>query len=266
MDKRLIWLAVGSFTISTEGFVISSLLPDIARDAGITVPVAGMLITAFALAYALGTPVLATLTGDWDRRRVILSTLAFFVLGNIVAALSSSFSVLLVARVIMALSSGLFAATAQATAVALVDDHHRARAIAIVVGGTLGAIAAFRQNSAVDYVVTGMGALGLTIPNFVVAPIFQIVFGLALAWLPVAGWNNGSPRNLILPVLVLALPQVAVDEPAMRALAKRRADAVRSWLTGKLDAARYDEKPVLLDAKGIDDKGKTTRVDFGLHQ
>ncbi len=59
---------------------------------------------------------------------------------------------------------------------------------------------------------------------------------------------------------------VAVDEPAMRALAKRRADAVRSWLTGKLDAARYDEKPVLLDAKGIDDKGKTTRVDFGLHR
>ncbi|OZB58280.1 MAG: hypothetical protein B7X39_17825 [Lysobacterales bacterium 14-68-21] len=59
---------------------------------------------------------------------------------------------------------------------------------------------------------------------------------------------------------------VAVDEPAMRALAKRRADAVRSWLTGKLDASRYDEKPVVLDAKGIDDKGKTTRVDFGLHQ
>ncbi|MEW5835548.1 MAG: DUF748 domain-containing protein [Pseudomonadota bacterium] len=59
---------------------------------------------------------------------------------------------------------------------------------------------------------------------------------------------------------------VAVDEPAMRALAKHRADAVRSWLAGKLDAARYDEKPVVLDAKGIDDKGKTTRVDFGLHQ
>lgn len=59
---------------------------------------------------------------------------------------------------------------------------------------------------------------------------------------------------------------VAVDEPAMRALAKRRADAVRAWLAGKLDAARYDEKPVQLDAKGIEDKGKTTRVDFGLHQ
>ena len=98
MDKRLIWLAVGSFTISTEGFVISSLLPDIASDAGISVPLAGCLITAFALAYALGTPVLATLTGDWDRRRVILSTLAAFVVGNVVAALSSSFEVLLGAR------------------------------------------------------------------------------------------------------------------------------------------------------------------------
>ncbi|RVD48375.1 MFS transporter, partial [Mesorhizobium sp. M7A.F.Ca.ET.027.03.2.1] len=141
MDKRLFWLALGSFTISTEGFVISSLLPDIAADAGISIPLAGTLITAFALAYAIGTPILATLTGEWDRRRVILWTLVFFVLGNIAAALSSSFELLLIARIVMALSSGLFAATAQGTAVALVDDHHRARAIAVVVGGTTVAVA-----------------------------------------------------------------------------------------------------------------------------
>ena len=70
-----------------------------------------------------------------------------------------------------------------------------ALSFAIIVGGTLGSIAALRQNSAVDYFVTGMGALGLTIPNFVVAPIFQIVFGLTLAWLPVAGWANGAPAQ-----------------------------------------------------------------------
>lgn len=92
-----------------------------------------------------------------------------------------------------------------------------ALSFAILVGGTFGAIAAFRQNSSIDYLVTGMGALGLTIPNFVVAPILQIVFGLALAWLPVAGWNNGAPRNLILPVLVLALPQIAVVARMTRA-------------------------------------------------
>jgi oligopeptide transport system permease protein len=89
--------------------------------------------------------------------------------------------------------------------------------IAVLVGGTLGAIAALRQNSAIDYLVTGAGAFGLTIPNFVVAPVFQLVFGLALAWLPVAGWANGSPRNLILPVIVLALPQIAVVSRMTRA-------------------------------------------------
>lgn len=169
MDKRLIWLAVGSFTISTEGFVISSLLPDIAADAHISVPLAGILITAFALAYAVGTPILATLTGEWDRRRVILSTMALFVLGNLGAALSSSFELLLASRIVMALSSGLFAATAQATAVALVDPHHRARAIAVVVGGTtvavavgapLGAlVAAFAGWRGTFFAIAGMGAL-----------------------------------------------------------------------------------------------------------
>ncbi len=92
-----------------------------------------------------------------------------------------------------------------------------ALSVAIIVGGILGATAALRQNSTIDYMVTGMGALGLTIPNFVVAPILQIVFGLALAWLPVAGWANGNLRNLILPVIVLALPQIAVVARMTRA-------------------------------------------------
>jgi oligopeptide transport system permease protein len=92
-----------------------------------------------------------------------------------------------------------------------------ALSFAILVGGTLGSIAAMRQNSTIDYLVTGMGALGLTIPNFVVAPIFQIIFGLALAWLPVAGWANGNLRNLIMPVLVLSLPQIAVVARMTRA-------------------------------------------------
>lgn len=92
-----------------------------------------------------------------------------------------------------------------------------ALSVAILVGGTLGTIAALRQNSTVDYLVTGMGALGLTIPNFVVAPILQLIFGLALVLLPVAGWADGNPRNLIMPVIVLALPQIAVVARMTRA-------------------------------------------------
>lgn len=176
MDKRIFWLALGSFTISTEGFVVSSLLPEIATDAGISVPLAGTLITAFALAYAVGAPVLATLTGDWDRRRVILWTLAFFVLGNVVAGLSSSFAVLLAARIVMALASGLFAATAQATAVAMVDSHHRARVIAVVVGGTTVAVA----------IGAPLGALLATFAGwrgtFFAIAAFGALAGLVLAW------------------------------------------------------------------------------------
>jgi outer membrane protein OmpA-like peptidoglycan-associated protein len=59
---------------------------------------------------------------------------------------------------------------------------------------------------------------------------------------------------------------VPVDEAAMRALAQRRAAAVQAWLKGKLDDKRISLKAPMLDAKGIDDKGKTTRVEFGLHQ
>lgn len=59
---------------------------------------------------------------------------------------------------------------------------------------------------------------------------------------------------------------ISVDEPAMRDLAQRRATAVQAWLKGKLDDKRVSLKPAVLDTKGIDDKGKTTRAEFGLHQ
>lgn len=141
MDKRLVWLAVGSFAMSTVGFVFSSLLPAIAGDAHVSVPFAGYLIMAFSLAYAIGAPVLSALAGEVDRRRILAVTMLFFVAGNLVAASSTSFWGLLVAQIMMGMSAGLYAATAQATAVSLAGPEHRARAIAVVVGGTTFAVA-----------------------------------------------------------------------------------------------------------------------------
>ncbi|MFO1148769.1 MAG: oligopeptide ABC transporter permease OppB [Alsobacter sp.] len=89
--------------------------------------------------------------------------------------------------------------------------------LALVVGGTLGCIAAFRQNQPTDYAVVGLATFGITVPSFVVAPVLQIVFGLTLAWLPVGGWNDGAMRNTILPTLTLALPQIAVIARLTRA-------------------------------------------------
>jgi oligopeptide transport system permease protein len=89
--------------------------------------------------------------------------------------------------------------------------------LAFVVGGAAGALAAARASSGVDTIVTATASLGVTLPNFVVAPLLQLVFGLGLKILPVGGYGEGAPRNLVLPVLVLAAPQIAAVARLTRA-------------------------------------------------
>ena len=81
--------------------------------------------------------------------------------------------------------------------------------LAIVVGIALGTVAALRQNSAVDHAVMTTAMTGIAIPNFVMAPLLTLFFGVFLGVLPVAGWGGGSFRNILLPVIALALPQIA---------------------------------------------------------
>ena len=89
--------------------------------------------------------------------------------------------------------------------------------VALILGIMLGVLAALRRNHPVDYAVTGLATFGITVPTFVTAPMLQIVFALSLAWLPVAGWNGGTPSNMILPVTALALPQIAIIARLTRA-------------------------------------------------
>ena len=91
-----------------------------------------------------------------------------------------------------------------------------ALALALLIGAPLGVLAAFRQNQHADHAVMGFATAGITSPNFVVAPVLQIVFGLMLAWLPVGGWNGGAARNTILPIVTLALPGTKDGEPFAR--------------------------------------------------
>ncbi len=81
--------------------------------------------------------------------------------------------------------------------------------LAILLGVTAGTIAALKQNSVFDYMVMGVAMTGIAIPNFVMAPLLALVFGVYLSWLPVAGWGGGAVQNQILPVITLALPQIA---------------------------------------------------------
>ncbi|MBP0441218.1 ABC transporter permease subunit [Tianweitania sediminis] len=80
--------------------------------------------------------------------------------------------------------------------------------IALLVGTVLGALAALRQNSWVDYLVVGTATFGITIPTFVIAPILSLAFGVMMGWLPAGGW--GTWKHMVLPVVTLSLPQIAV--------------------------------------------------------
>ena len=89
--------------------------------------------------------------------------------------------------------------------------------VGLVVGLTLGVVAALRQNRPADYLATAVAILGVCIPTFVTAPLLIRVFGSRLGWLPSGGWNDGAIANLILPVVVLSLPQIAIISRLTRA-------------------------------------------------
>jgi oligopeptide transport system permease protein len=84
-----------------------------------------------------------------------------------------------------------------------------ALALALGLGIAIGTFAALRHNSAGDYATMAFAVIGIAVPSFVVLPFLGLFFGLYLHWLPVAGWEPGSIRHLVLPVIALCLPPLA---------------------------------------------------------
>lgn len=134
-------LALGAFAVGTEGFMIAAILPDIAGSLAVSVQAAGQLVTVFALVYALSSPLLTALTASVPRRRLLMLSLAGFMACNFVAALAPGYWALAAARVLLALTAGLYVPNANALAGALVPPAYRGRALAIVAGGITVAVA-----------------------------------------------------------------------------------------------------------------------------
>lgn len=127
-----------------------------------------------------------------------------------------------------------------------------AMAIALVIGVALGSLAALRQNHPTDYAVMTLAMTGISIPNFVLAPILILLFAVHLGWLPAGGWNDGNWRNTVLPIVGLALPQVAYISRLMRGsmIEVLRSNAIRTarakGLPERLVILRHALKPALL--------------------
>ena len=135
MDTRLLWFVLTGFISSTDSFVLGSLLPSISAEFGITIGEAGYLAFAYSIVYAIGTPLLATLFGNVERRKVLIAAEATFAVGAVMMVLAPTFPLLIAARVVVALGVGLFTAMALTTALAMSPPERRGRTIAIFMSG-----------------------------------------------------------------------------------------------------------------------------------
>jgi len=137
----LYWLALGTFAVGTESFMVAGILPKIAGDLAVSPSAAGQLVTAFALSYALSSPILTALSAGVRRRRLMIGAMVAFTLANLVAAAATGYWTLMAARVLLACAAGIYVPGANALAGALVPPEKRGSAIAIINGGLTVAIA-----------------------------------------------------------------------------------------------------------------------------
>jgi MFS transporter, DHA1 family, purine base/nucleoside efflux pump len=141
MSARTYLLAAGAFAVGTSAYVVSGVLPAVSAELDVSVTAAGQLTTAFALAYAVSAPLLATVTARWERRRLLLAALLVAALGNAISAVATTYPLLLGGRVIAALGAAAYTPAATLFATALRPSAERGRAVAIVFGGLTVAIA-----------------------------------------------------------------------------------------------------------------------------
>ncbi|GAA0598171.1 MFS transporter [Streptomyces crystallinus] len=141
LNLRFIALAIGMFAIGTDSFVVAGILPSVAEDLDVGVSTSAELITAYALAYAILSPLVASVAGRASRKLLLIGGLAVFVAGNIGTGLAPTFEAAMAFRVVAALGGAMFTPTAAGAVVALAGPERRATALSILFGGLSAATA-----------------------------------------------------------------------------------------------------------------------------
>jgi DHA1 family purine base/nucleoside efflux pump-like MFS transporter len=135
MSARIYLLAAGAFAVGTSAYVVSGVLPSVSSELHVSLTAAGQLATAFALSYAVGAPLLASLTGRWERRTLLIAALLMAALGNVIAAVATNYPVLIVGRVVAAFGAAAYTPAATLFATGFLPPAERGRAVAVVFGG-----------------------------------------------------------------------------------------------------------------------------------
>ena len=155
-DPRVWLLALGTFAVGTDSFVVSGILNQVAHDLAIDLDAAGNVVSCYSLAYGLSAPFLAAITGRFRKDRVVLTAIVLFAVANALCAVAPNYAVLIGARVFTGLAAGLYTPTAYALAASIAPPERKASALAAV-------------------------ALGITV-SFVAGVPFGMVVGDKLGW------------------------------------------------------------------------------------
>jgi DHA1 family inner membrane transport protein len=132
-------LGVGGFAIGTGEFVIMGLLPEVARDLGVSIPQAGHVISAYALGVVIGAPLLAVMAAHWPRRKLLVALMALFALGNFASAMAPGYLSMNLLRFVAGLPHGTFFGVAALVAASLAPPDKRATAVGLVMSGLASA-------------------------------------------------------------------------------------------------------------------------------
>ncbi|MFF1376505.1 Cmx/CmrA family chloramphenicol efflux MFS transporter [Streptomyces sp. NPDC058308] len=135
MPIAVYMLGLAVFALGTSEFMLSGLLPPIADDMNVSIPRAGLLISAFAIGMVIGAPLLAVATLRLPRRTTLITLITVFGLGQVAGALAPTYEILFASRVVSALACAGFWAVGAAVAIAMVEFNQRARAMAVMIGG-----------------------------------------------------------------------------------------------------------------------------------
>lgn len=241
MPLPLFALAVAAFGIGTTEFVIMGLLPDVARDLGVTIPAAGMLVSGYALSVTIGAPIVALLTARLPRKTVLLGLMGVFVLGNLMCALAPEYWSLMAARVLTALCHGAFFGIGAVVATGLVPRHQRSRAIALMFSGlTLANVLGVPFGTALGHVAGWRATFGAIVP-------IGIAAALAIAFI-LPRDREAPAGNLLSEFSVLRKPQVLLAM-ALSILSSVSLFTVFTYIT-----------PILETVSGLTPQGVTTAL------
>ncbi|CAM2185611.1 putative transporter YdhP [Paraburkholderia sacchari] len=176
----LLALAMGAFSIGTTEFSPMGLLPVIAEGVHVSIPTAGMLITTYAIGVMVGAPLMTLAFSRWSRRTALIALMSLFVIGNLLSAVSSNYTTLLLARLVTSLNHGAFFGLGSLVAASVVPRHKQASAVATMF-------------------------MGLTIANIGGVP--------AATWLgQTIGWRMSFAATAALGVLTMVILRMALPK------------------------------------------------------